>query len=124
LATEKLDLLILKTLELEPRHGYGIGQRIEQVSLGVRIALGARSQLVGWVAAGGLRLLGGGALLGLLAAWPLTGVVASLLYGVQPTDPTTVATVVVVLVVVGSIAMCLPSWRATQVDPVAVLRRG
>ena len=36
----------------------------------------------------------------------------------------TVVSVVVVLFVVGSIAMCLPSWRATKVDPVAVLRRG
>jgi putative ABC transport system permease protein len=63
-------------------------------------------------------------LLGLFAAWPLTGLVASLLYGVQPTDPTTVVSVVVVLFLVGSIAMCLPSWRATKVDPVAVLRRG
>lgn len=59
-----------------------------------------------------------------LAAWPLTGVVAGLLYGVQPTDPTTVAAVLAVLLVVGSIAMCFPSWRATQVDPVAVLKRG
>src|SRR5262245_65499798 len=39
---EKLDLLILKTLELSPLHGYGIGQRIEQTSGGVfRITLGA-----------------------------------------------------------------------------------
>ena len=39
---EKLDLLILKTLELAPLHGYGIGQRIEQTSGGVfRITLGA-----------------------------------------------------------------------------------
>jgi putative ABC transport system permease protein len=72
----------------------------------------------------GLRLLGGGALLGLLAAWPLTGVVASLLYGVQPTGPITVVSVVAVRFMVGSIAMCLPSWRATKADPVAVLRRG
>ena len=37
-----VDLLILKTLELEPRHGYGISQRIEQVSRGVfRVTLGA-----------------------------------------------------------------------------------
>lgn len=93
--------------------------------IGLRMALGAdRSQLVGWVAVGGLRLLGWGALLGLLAAWPLTGLVGSALYGVQPTDPVTVATVVVVLFAVGSIAMCVPSWRATKVDPVAVLRRG
>jgi transcriptional regulator len=41
-AGQKLDLLILKTLELSPLHGYGIGQRIEQTSGGViRITLGA-----------------------------------------------------------------------------------
>jgi len=42
MATEKLDLLILKALALAPLHGYGIGQRIEQMSGGVfRITLGA-----------------------------------------------------------------------------------
>ena len=40
--TEKLDLLILKTLDLGPLHGYGIGQRIEQASRGVfRVTLGS-----------------------------------------------------------------------------------
>ncbi len=42
MAIEKLDLLILKTLELAPLHGYGVGQRIEQTSGGVfRITLGS-----------------------------------------------------------------------------------
>jgi PadR family transcriptional regulator len=42
MAAEKLDLLILKTLALGPQHGYGIGQRIEQVSDGVfRVTLGS-----------------------------------------------------------------------------------
>jgi transcriptional regulator len=42
MAAEKLDLLILKTLALGPLHGYGIGQRIEQVSEGVfRVTLGS-----------------------------------------------------------------------------------
>ena len=42
MAAEKLDLLILKTLALGPLHGYGIGQRIEQVSDGVfRVTLGS-----------------------------------------------------------------------------------
>lgn len=42
MATDKLDLLILKALALAPLHGYGIGQRIEQMSGGVfRITLGA-----------------------------------------------------------------------------------
>jgi transcriptional regulator len=41
-AAEKLDLLILKTLALQPEHGYGIGQRIEQVSGGVfKVTLGS-----------------------------------------------------------------------------------
>ena len=42
MATEKLDLLILQTLALGPRHGYGLAQRIAQVSGGVfRVTLGA-----------------------------------------------------------------------------------
>jgi len=42
MATEKLDLLILKTLDLGPLHGYGISRRIEQVSEGVfHVTLGA-----------------------------------------------------------------------------------
>jgi transcriptional regulator len=42
MAVDSLDLMILKTLALAPLHGYGIGQRIEQVSGGVfRITLGA-----------------------------------------------------------------------------------
>jgi transcriptional regulator len=42
MAAEKLELLILKTLALAPRHGYGIGQRIEQASGGVfRVTLGS-----------------------------------------------------------------------------------
>jgi PadR family transcriptional regulator, regulatory protein PadR len=41
-ATEKLELLILKTVALEPQHGYGIGQRIDQLSEGVfRLTLGS-----------------------------------------------------------------------------------
>jgi PadR family transcriptional regulator PadR len=41
-AAEKLELLVLKTLALEPLHGYGIGQRIEQVSQGVfKVTLGS-----------------------------------------------------------------------------------
>ncbi len=93
--------------------------------IGVRMALGAdRSQLVGWVALGGFRLLGWGALVGLLATWPLSGLLASFLYGVRPTDPITAISVFGLLFVVGGVAMCLPSWRATTVDPVTVLRRG
>ena len=60
-AIEKLDLLILKTLDLAPLHGYGIGQRIEQTSGGVfRITLGAlypalqRLERPGWSKGSGM----------------------------------------------------------------------
>ena len=57
MAAEKLDLLILKTLELTPLHGYGIGQRIEQVSGGVfRVTLGSLYPALQRLERGGLAL--------------------------------------------------------------------
>ena len=99
--------------------------RERRQEIGVRMALGAnQARLMGWVAAGGLRLLGYGAALGLAATWPLTGLLSGFLFGVQPTDPLTAVSVVALLFVVGVGATLVPSWRATRVDPVAVLRRG
>lgn len=93
--------------------------------IGIRMAIGAdRSQLIGWVAGRGLRLLARGVALGLVAAWPVTGLLSGRLFGVQPTDPMTAVLVVGLLFAVGIAAMLVPSWRATRVDPVAVLRRG
>ncbi|HJN46134.1 MAG: ABC transporter permease [Vicinamibacterales bacterium] len=93
--------------------------------IGVRMALGAdTSQLIGWVAASGMRLLASGAAIGLVATWPLTGLLSGLLFGVQPTDAVTAVSVVVLLGLVGITVTLVPSWRATRVDPVAVLRRG
>ena len=93
--------------------------------IGIRIALGAdRSQLMGWVAGRGVRLLAWGAAIGLAATVPLTRLLAGLLFGVQPTDPMTAIWVVSVLFAVGALAMLVPAWRATRVNPVAVLRRG
>ena len=58
MAAEKLELLILKTLALEPLHGYGIARRIEQVSEGVfKVTLGSlypalqRLEARGWIGA-------------------------------------------------------------------------
>ena len=99
--------------------------RERQREIGIRVALGAdRSQLIGWVVGRGLRLLTWGVAVGLVATWPLTRLLSGFLFGVQPADPMTAVTVVAVLFAVGSVAMLVPSWRATRVDPVAVLRRG
>lgn len=107
---------------------YGVlSQRVRERSreIGIRIALGAnRSRLVTWVAGTGMRLVSAGVVAGLAIAWALTGTIDRLLVAVAPTDPLTALVVAAVLVGVGLVATLIPSWRATRIDPVAVLRRG
>ncbi len=107
---------------------YGVlSQRVRERSreIGIRMALGAdQSRLVTWVVGTGLRLVSAGVGAGLLIAWMLTGTIDRLLVGVKPTDPLTAVVVAAVLVGIGLMATMIPSWRATRIDPVAVLRRG
>jgi predicted permease len=107
---------------------YGVlSQRVRERSreIGIRMALGADgSRLVTWVASTGVRLVSAGIVAGFAFAWMLTGTIDRLLVGVRPSDPLTAFTVATVLIVVGLLASLLPSWRATRLDPVAVLRRG
>ena len=84
----------------------------------------SRSSLVGWVAKAGLRLIALGLAAGLLAAWALAGALEGLLFGVEPTDAITALVVVAGLAAVGLLATLIPSWRATRIDPVEILRRG
>jgi ABC-type antimicrobial peptide transport system permease subunit len=65
-------------------------------------------------------LLGVG--VGLAAALALSRLVASLVFGVRPTDPATFAAVVLILVGVGILANILPAYRATRIEPVRTLR--
>ena len=60
----------------------------------------------------------------MLAAWGLSGSLDRLLFGVAPTDPLTVAGVVGLLAGIGLVATVVPSWRATRIDPVTILRQG
>jgi predicted permease len=107
---------------------YGVlAQRVRERSreIGIRMALGAdASNLVRWVARAGLRLITIGLTAGLLAAWALSGALDRLLFGVAPTDPLTVAAVIGLLTGVGLVATVVPSWRATRIDPVTILRQG
>ena len=91
--------------------------------IGVRLALGAnRSRLLGEVMTRGLSLVSAGVILGLLGALAASQLLASLLFGVQPTDVTTLAIVTPSILALAAIACLLPAWRASRLDPVVVLR--
>jgi predicted permease len=91
--------------------------------IGIRMALGARkTDVLTAVLGHGLRLTLVGVGVGLAGAWALTRLLASLLYGVPPTDLPTFVGVSLVLVAVASLASYLPARRAARIDPMAALR--
>jgi putative ABC transport system permease protein len=91
--------------------------------IGIRMALGAdQGSVLTHVMKQGLLLTGVGLVVGLAGALGLNRLMASLLFGVQPSDPATIGTVVATIAIVASIACWLPAWRAARVDPNIVLR--
>lgn len=100
---------------------YSVGQRTQEI--GIRLALGARNADV-WkmVLKQGMLITAIGMVAGLICAMAVSRVVASLLYGVSATDPTTFLFVGLLLAVVAVIACFVPARRATKVDPVIAMR--
>ncbi|MBA3887356.1 MAG: ABC transporter permease [Acidobacteria bacterium] len=100
---------------------YSVAERIHE--MGVRLALGARpSSLLALVLGDGMKLIGTGLLLGLVAAVLLTRLLESQLYGVDARDVTTFVAVPTALAAVGMLGCLVPAMRAMRVDPAAALR--
>src|SRR5262245_7649084 len=91
--------------------------------IGIRIARGAdRSSVLALVVKQGLQLTIIGIVVGLAGALGLNRLIASVLFGVQPTDPTTLAAVIMTITLVAAGACWLPAWRASRLDPNVVLK--
>ncbi|HNS22239.1 MAG TPA: FtsX-like permease family protein [Sedimentisphaerales bacterium] len=100
---------------------YAVSRRTQEI--GIRMALGARgADVMKTLLAQGLGVTLIGIMIGLVTAVALTCVLRSLLYDVSPTDPLTLASVLLVLTVIVLLACCLPARRAAKIDPMAALR--
>ena len=97
--------------------------RQRTAEIGVRMALGAQpSRIFKLIVGQGLRLTAAGIVAGLIAAFLLTRLMATMLVGVKATDPITFLTMAVVFFAIAAVASWLPAWRAASLDPNAALR--
>jgi predicted permease len=100
---------------------YAVARRTQEI--GIRMALGAQRGTVVWLVlreALVLVILGAG--LGLAAALAATRTASTLLFGLQPNDPLTIAGATLLLIGIASLAGYLPARRAANVDPMVALR--
>jgi putative ABC transport system permease protein len=100
---------------------YSVAQRTHEI--GVRMALGAKhGDVVGMVVRQGMTVALFGIFAGAAAALGLTRLMGGLLYGVQPNDPATFASMAAAMTIAALAACWAPARRASLVDPVAALR--
>lgn len=100
---------------------YAVARRTREI--GIRRALGApRAAILALVLRQGLMLVGVGTAIGVAAAMATTRYLESMLHGVTPRDPRTIAAVVVLFALVAAAASYLPARRAGAVDPLDALR--
>jgi predicted permease len=101
---------------------YLVAERTSEI--GVRMALGAlRRDVFAHVITGSMRLVAGGLLAGVLITLAVVRVLQTVLYGVSPRDPVTIASVAALFVVTAFLASSIPALRASRVDPLVALRQ-
>jgi putative ABC transport system permease protein len=113
--------LLLAAIGLYGVMSYTVARRRNEI--GIRMALGAEQQAILWmVLREVLLLVGAGMVVGFAVAAGATRLLASLLYGLNPRDPTTLAVSGIVLLIVSALAGYLPARRAARLDPMTTLR--
>lgn len=115
--------LLLAALGLYGITAYAVTRR--RAELGIRMALGASPPaVVRLVLSRTSRLVAGGLLVGGVLSWWASRFVASLLFGLEAADPSTIAGAMLVLALVAVVAGWIPARRAARVDPAEALRQG
>ena len=113
--------LILAAIGIYGLMAYSVQQRTQE--MGIRMALGAdRSRIRNLVVRQGMILALAGVVIGVGAAFGLTRLIASFLFGVKAWDPFVFVTVPVLLTVVAFAATWMPAQRASKLDPMEALR--
>jgi putative ABC transport system permease protein len=113
--------LILVAVGVYSVIAYTVARQTREI--GIRMALGAgRRDVLKMVSVMGLRLIAIGAVVGLLASFGATRLIATQLTGVSPYDPLTLAAVIVLMAFVGLAACYFPAQKASRVDPLVALR--
>jgi predicted permease len=113
--------LVLAAVGIYGVMSYSVAQQTREI--GIRMALGAqRSDVLKMTVKQGLKLVGLGLIIGLAAAFILTRVMATLLFGISATDPLTFISISLILLAVAILASYIPALRATRVDPMIALR--
>ena len=113
--------LLLAAIGIAGLMAYSVAQRTQEI--GIRLALGAEPPSIrNLIVFQGLRLVALGVVIGLAAAFGLTKLIASLLFGVKAVDPMVFSAVPIVLLGVALLSVWLPAMRGSRVDPIQALR--
>jgi putative ABC transport system permease protein len=113
--------LVLASIGVYGLISYSVARRRREI--GIRMALGANATtIIRSIVGGGVKLAAAGAAIGVLGALLVTRLMASLLFGVGPRDPATLAGVVGILALVAALASWIPARLAARISPISALR--
>jgi putative ABC transport system permease protein len=112
---------VLATIGLYGVMSYMVERRRNEI--GIRIALGAdRNSVIGMIMREAGALVGAGLIVGGLAAIAASKMAKTLLFGLKPGDPMTLAMAAIALTLVAGVASYVPAWRASRMEPTQALR--